>query len=973
MAVREVYYRREEGGMLRSPTSKTLCMTGSTCAPARLLLLGLTLLICLPFSAAAADTGTVSGVVSARGGELVADATVTISGDAVPAGRAAQTGANGSYRFEHLLPGTYTIEVEKAGAGAFTRDAVVEVGKDTQVDVVIGLAITEAVTVTLARPAVDVRSTEVSFNFGADTFNALPLERTYRGLLQLIPGVADNRSAIGPSAGGGRQDNTYLIDGANITNPGFGYLSTEVNELDIADVNLKRAAITAEFGRTAGSVANAVSRRGSNRLAGIGRIDWLPTRLVAAYKLPEDLLALGVKPGAFRDPQLTGERQPAVGIGGPILHDRIFFYGSARYFRETKWNRLNKVATPLPNEVRETAEVYGKLTGVPAASQQVNAGYRYRPSHVDYAGLDSNAAPTVANKTDNGSRIASADWAIFMTPRSSVSMRYLYMRETNEDVPVTDLGYLPEFNPANLAAMGQYTDPAQADLKVGGNQYASIQNYRRHELRGTFTRFLDIGGSSHAIKAGGGSEFAEEELNRITNGWGLIANITQSGVPALRARYFLRQTPQRGQGRTYSLFAQDDVTIANRLTVNAGVLLNRDGFSQEVKGSGGCPSTIALKGGAAIYESSGDTCNFLRFGLGDEIQPRLGVSYQARAGRGDKLYANWGRYYNMDQKSAARSLAPNRIFQTQTIFDLRGNVLSAGPLASTTGKMIDPAIEPIFTDEILVGYATPIGEAYSVDVFFISRGMHNFIEDVPSRLNGTAPDSGPFVAANLPCAAFAACRSADARRTYRAFTIDVRRRLARNWMSDVSYTLSRFEGNVDLDYSATAVFNTSSFIQDAPGTNVEDVNRFGPLIDDRPHVFKAFTSYAATSRVTLSGYLRAQSGAPWTARARDWAGAQMNYLEPAGSHRNPSWVNVDLMAAYQLPLNARARLSLEARVLNVLDDQTQLSTDSLQFLDLRTLPAPPYFAPYLQPNPFFSTGNGFAPPRRLHLSAVVTF
>ena len=99
----------------------------------------------------------------------------------------------------------------------------------------------------------------------------------------------------------------------------------------------------------------------------------------------------------------------------------------------------------------------------------------------------------------------------------------------------------------------------------------------------------------------------------------------------------------------------------------------------------------------------------------------------------------------MDQKSSARSLAPTRIFQTQTVFDLSGAILSDGPLASTTGKMIDPAIKPIYTDEIVVGYATPIAEHYSLDVFFMSRGMHNFIEDVPSRLNGTAPDSGPYV------------------------------------------------------------------------------------------------------------------------------------------------------------------------------------------------------------------------------------
>ena len=79
-----------------------------------------------------------------------------------------------------------------------------------------------------------------------------------------------------------------------------------------------------------------------------------------------------------------------------------------------------------------------------------------------------------------------------------------------------------------------------------------------------------------------------------------------------------------GDGDTYSIFVQDEVTIGRRATVNAGVLLNRDQFSQTVDGSGGCPATIALRGGAAIYESDGDTCHFLRFGFGTEIQPRLG-------------------------------------------------------------------------------------------------------------------------------------------------------------------------------------------------------------------------------------------------------------------------------------------------------------------------------------------------------------
>ena len=914
----------------------------------------------------AAETGTVSGTVFDPNGDPVPNASLAITGAVLPDGRTTATGANGSYRFDYLLPGEYTLEVAAAGLGTSRRMVAVEVGKDTQADLIVGLTVTEQLTITAATPIVDVRSVEVSFNMREEAFNALPIERTYRGLFQLIPGVADNRNQIGPAAGGGRQDNTYLMDGANITNPGFGYLSTEVSELDIAEINVKRAAISAEFGRTAGTVTNVVSRSGSNDFAGIARIDWLSKQLVSPYALPRDLIDRGIRPGAFRDPQLTTGIGPGVGVGGPILVSRIFFYGSARYARNTKWGRINKVGAPLPDEVRVGQEVYGKLTAVLTPRHQVNGGYRFRPSTLEHALLDSNAAPGVATNTDNGSRIANADWTHFIGGTSSFNVRYLFMKENNEDTPVTNLGYLPAFDPANLAAMGQYNDPAQADLKVGGNQYANIQNYRRHEVRGVFSRFLDIGGTSHVLKAGGGSEFAEETLNRLTNGWGLLASLTQNGVPVLRARYYTPQPSQIGRGTTYSLFVQDEITIANRMSVAAGALLNRDEFSQELKGSRGCPATILFKGGAAAYKSKGDTCSFLRFGFGDEVQPRLGVSYQLRKGRGDKAYANWGRYYNMDQKSAARSLAPNRLFQTQTVFDLTGAILSSGPLASTTGKSIDPAIRPTYTDEVVFGYATPFAGAFSADVFVMSRAMKDMIEDLPS-------DSGPFVAANLPCAAFVACRSAFARRTYRALTADVRRRLLDGWSADISYTWSRFEGNYDVDYSLTPVFNTSSFIQDGPGTNIEDPNRYGPLGEDRPHVFKLFGSVTPTSRVTASGYMRVQSGTPWAARARDMPGAVMNYLEPAGSHRNPVWANLDVMGAYRLPLSARASVSLEMRLLNVLNNQTRLSTDSQQFLDFRSLPVPPFIAPYQQPNPFFSTGNAFAPPRRLHVAAVFAF
>jgi len=931
------------------------------------------LLLVTGAAARAADTGSISGSVFAQSGDAVAGAIVKVSGSALPIGRDTQTDANGVYRFDYLPPGDYSLEVQAPGTAPARRNAIVAIGRDTQVDVLVGVAVSESLTVTAVTPIVDVRSSDASVSVRDNKFNALPLEHSYRGLFQLAPGVPDNRSQVGLSAGGSRQDNTYLLDGANITSPGFGTLAIQVNQLDIAEVNLTRAGITAEFGRTAGTVANAVSRSGSNRFSGLGRVDWLPERLVAAYRLPADLEAAGLRPGTFRDPILTSQAEPAVGVGGPLVHDLVFFYGSARYQHDTKWGRLNKANVALPDEVRRGPEYFGKITASPSGSHQLTVSHRDHPIDVDANGLTSDYAPSAATVGDRSSRVTAADWAWFQGPRRSVNVRYQRTTEINEDVPVTVLPTLPAFDPARLTAMGQYTDPAQANLITGAREFTNAQNYRRHEVRATVGQYFDVGRTSHVLKAGIGYEAMEEVLDRVTNGWGAITNQTLNNVPVLRARYYLPQPPQLGQGNTYSLFVQDAVTISNRLSITAGVLFSRDAFAQRVDGSGGCLPTIALKGGAAVYESDGDTCTFLRFGFGDEVQPRLGASYQLRKGKGDKIYGDWGRYYNMDQKSSGRSLAPIRVFQTETFFSLDGALLSSGPLASTTGKLIDPDIAPIYTDEFVIGYASPLGPTLSVDAYFMSRDMHNFIEDVPSRMNGTAPTSGPFVATNLPCTRWASCQNADARRTYRAFTIDLRRQLAERWQGNVSYTWSRYEGNYDLDYATAGVFNTSSFIQDGPGADVQDPNRFGPLFEDRPHVFKVFGTFAATPRLMASGYLRVQSGAPWAARGRDVPGGTLNYLEPAGTHRNPTWANLDLMASYRLPAGGRAAVTLEARLLNVFDNQTRLSTDALQFLDLRSSAVPPYIQPYLLPNPLFGLGNAFAPPRRLYVGVGVGF
>jgi hypothetical protein len=178
-------------------------------------------------------------VVKDSQGGVLPGATVTVSGDLLPAGLERVAGATGAFQVQRLLPGTYRVEAAMAGLGTTVVETRVFVDVDAQLDLVLSPTVEETVTVVAEAPVADLKNTEVNFNYGAEEIAKLPLSRTYEGLFQLIPGVADNKGTLsstpGPAAGGSRQDNMYLIDGVNITNPGFGHLATEVNELDISE------------------------------------------------------------------------------------------------------------------------------------------------------------------------------------------------------------------------------------------------------------------------------------------------------------------------------------------------------------------------------------------------------------------------------------------------------------------------------------------------------------------------------------------------------------------------------------------------------------------------------------------------------------------------------------------------------------------------------------------------------------------
>ena len=485
---------------------------------------------------------------------------------------------------------------------------------NSQVDLALGVALQESVAVTAATPRVDLRSTEVNFNFSKEFIDSLPLERSYKGLLQLTPGVAENdvraqrrRQPAGQHLPHRRREHHQ---------PLFGYLSTEVNELDVAEVHIKRGAVSAESGRA----GLRHERRHPQRLE-------LAVRRRPARGDPE---RLGHRTATSGFRSTTSRLVPSVALGGPIKHDQIFFYGSAQATMIDTTDRSNNLgAGARPGEdLRLLRQDHRRRRPPSTSSARATARGRTRTSSPASAPTTPGSVATSKSKALN--RVATATYSWFFSSTGYLDVKYLRLDEQNETVAIADLGFQPAFDVNNLAAMGQFT---VGGVNVGGaNLRLNRQNYSRDEVKASVSQYLDRKGMSHQLKAGFGVEGTKEDVTRDSNGWASIS-IVQAGRQ-VQARYYPRQPSQLSKSRTYSLFFQDNLTIGPRLVINAGVLFNQDDFRQELD----------------------STNTFLTFGMGSQIQPRLGANYNLRKGAGDKVYGNYGRYDTADDKEQ-RALA----------------------------------------------------------------------------------------------------------------------------------------------------------------------------------------------------------------------------------------------------------------------------------------------------------------------------
>jgi hypothetical protein len=900
----------------------------------------------------AQTTGSVTGTAKDSNGAPLPGVLVSISGPQMPLGRKMTTRSDGVFQFLNLVPGTYQLKAELQGLGSFQQEVIVGVAKDTEVYPVLRATAAESVTVSAATPLVDTKATDISTVTNRSTMEKLPLVRTFSGTFQLAPGIADSGVAIsntnvGVNAGGGRQDNTYLYDGVNVTNPFFGDLYQDFAELDIQEVNITRAGATPENGRTGGFIVNGVTKSGTNNIHGDVRLEYQPSSFQADSKDPN----LQTKLERFR---------PGVGVGGPVIQDHLFAYGSLNFYRVTETERVNSLGT-VPDSKFNINEYFIKLSGQPNSSQLIDGSFRYRGIDQTYADIGAFDAPSTGDNPKEIDRVGVFSYFWTVNPVLNLEFKYNYNDYPSGATPVTPLPYQPPFNAADPASVGNYCDPS-GTCTGGTALFSNDDNFQRQEYKLGSTVLAQAWGASHQIKVGATYSNNREDLKRIANGWGEIIIRNNNGdcagqSPCYRARYSPAQPEQISRGRTIGVYLQDQATW-NRLTVNLGVLLNQDTFIPNdngqftfVQGDYTVPNSELFPCGDP--QASPLACTYrdtLTIPFSKQIQPRVGVAYETNANIHDKAFINYARYDNMDNQSLARSAAPVRLYRKDAFFNLTtGDFIRETTRTNQTGKKVLGNIDPTFTDEFSLGYARPLGHGWSAEIWGNFRYTKDVIEDFPATDRQDNPSN--FRYGNIP-----------AWRKYRAMTIQVRKAYGANWTLDVSYTLSRLVGNWDLDY-ATQLFYSSSYIEDGPGIYVEDPNRTGVLTGNRTNVAKVFASYSFSSCTNVGGYLRVQTGRPWQAQEFDPIyGTDYQYAEKAGSRTLPTWTNFDLSASQDFHIGPTV-LRIEGRVFNLFNSQPPLTVDPDIYLNDDNTGL----------NPRFGQPTSYASPRAFVLSAIFNF
>jgi outer membrane receptor protein involved in Fe transport len=318
-----------------------------------LILLFYALLLAASRPLAAQTTSSIRGTITDPQGLPIAGATITLGGATMASAITVTSDSTGAYRVAGLRAGAYRVRVSKpAFASKVYENLGVTVNESVVLNVRLPLSrLWQTITVSGWPSLIDPSSSSTGSTILPREITEIPINgRNYLDLMQLVPGVAVNpqedpgTDAAVPILGerGGNAD--FFIDGMPNRNGVDGGSSSPFDQDSILEFQVLTGGYKAEFGHSSGGIVNVVTKSGTNQWHG----------LISAFH----------RNSAFDSSDISGENTPFLlrwdtdaNLGGPIVKDHLFVFGSVERIRETR--QLNFVFPPgTPDFLQQREETF---------------------------------------------------------------------------------------------------------------------------------------------------------------------------------------------------------------------------------------------------------------------------------------------------------------------------------------------------------------------------------------------------------------------------------------------------------------------------------------------------------------------------------------------------------------------------------------------------------------------------------------
>ncbi len=299
----------------------------------RILSVFVLLLVPAPATAQRATTGTVTGRVVDSSGGILPGVTVSLQSPEALGVFTATSDGDGFYRVANLPPATYSVKAELSGFQSVIRQVTVRLNGVIDVDFTLSVgSVSETVTVTGDAPIVDPERAGLSVNISNKALTAVPVttNRRFQDAWLVVPGVAINPATLELTG----SERRTSMDGADVTDPyGGDIFAVNLNYDAVQEVEVKALGAEAADGSSmVGQFMNIVTKSGGNDLHGSA--------------------AFFVIPQSFNTSNVTGiaanqrkDFQPDMTLGGPIMRDKVWFFGS--YRRVQRDQTFNNAPIPV--------------------------------------------------------------------------------------------------------------------------------------------------------------------------------------------------------------------------------------------------------------------------------------------------------------------------------------------------------------------------------------------------------------------------------------------------------------------------------------------------------------------------------------------------------------------------------------------------------------------------------------------------